>query len=128
MAGFSLLTDVHTCRQHIGFCPQFDALFELLTSREHLQMYARIKGDSPPSRPAIYVPTSDMFSSCPPTHINILHQSLLHLTCVCIFDTYTYPGIAEKDINKVVDAKISEMGLTEYADRLAGTYSGTAVA
>ena len=33
-------------------------------------------------------------------------------------------GIAEKDINRVVDAKISEMGLTEYADRLAGTYSG----
>ena len=76
LAGYSLLTDVHTCRQHIGFCPQFDALFELLTSREHLQMYARIK------------------------------------------------GIAEKDINRVVDAKISEMGLTEYADRLAGTYSG----
>ena len=24
--------------------PQFDALFELLTGREHLQLYARIKG------------------------------------------------------------------------------------
>ena len=33
-------------------------------------------------------------------------------------------GIVEQDIPRVVDAKISEMGLTEYADRLAGTYSG----
>jgi ATP-binding cassette subfamily A (ABC1) protein 3 len=39
-----LLTDVHNCRRLIGFCPQFDALFESLTGREHLQFYARIKG------------------------------------------------------------------------------------
>lgn len=30
-------------RQHIGYCPQFDALLEFLTVREHLQLYARIK-------------------------------------------------------------------------------------
>jgi len=30
----------------------------------------------------------------------------------------------EADINRVVNAKIAEMGLTEYADRAAGTYSG----
>jgi ABC-type multidrug transport system ATPase subunit len=33
-------------------------------------------------------------------------------------------GIAEEDIKKVAAGKIAEMGLTEYADRLAGTYSG----
>ena len=55
---------------------QFDALFELLTAREHLQLYARIK------------------------------------------------GIDDKDIKAVVDGKIAEMGLTEYADRAAGTFSG----
>jgi ABC-type multidrug transport system ATPase subunit len=76
LAGLNLLTDVHRCRRKIGYCPQFDALFELLTGREHLQLYARIK------------------------------------------------GIVEADIPKVVDAKIAEMGLTEYADRFAGTYSG----
>jgi len=27
----------------IGYCPQFDALLEFLTVREHLQLYARIK-------------------------------------------------------------------------------------
>ena len=49
---------------------------ELLTAKEHLQLYARIK------------------------------------------------GIAEKDIEHVVQSKIAETGLTEYADRLAGTFSG----
>uniref|UniRef100_A0A7N0VBS3 ABC transporter domain-containing protein n=1 Tax=Kalanchoe fedtschenkoi TaxID=63787 RepID=A0A7N0VBS3_KALFE len=31
-------------RQHIGYCPQFDALLDCLTVKEHLQLYARIKG------------------------------------------------------------------------------------
>jgi hypothetical protein len=31
-------------RRLVGYCPQFDALFDLLTGREHLQLYARIKG------------------------------------------------------------------------------------
>jgi len=30
----------------MGYCPQFDALFENLTGREHLYMYGRIKGIS----------------------------------------------------------------------------------
>ena len=76
LAGLDLLKDVHKCRRKIGFCPQFDALFELLTAREHLQLYARLK------------------------------------------------GINEVDIPRVVDQKVAEMGLTEYADRAAGTYSG----
>merc|ERR1711871_1278666 len=76
LAGMDIFTDIHQCRRKIGYCPQFDALFELLTAREHLQLYARIK------------------------------------------------GIVEKDIDRVVSAKIEEMGLTEYADRYAGTYSG----
>ena len=28
----------------MGYCPQFDALSPLLTGREHLEMYARLKG------------------------------------------------------------------------------------
>ncbi|XP_068659362.1 ABC transporter A family member 1 isoform X2 [Aristolochia californica] len=31
-------------RLHIGYCPQFDTLLELLTVQEHLELYARIKG------------------------------------------------------------------------------------
>ena len=76
VAGLNLSTHVHSCRRKIGFCPQFDALFELLTGREHLILYARIK------------------------------------------------GIYEKDIPFVVEGKIKEMGLTDYADQAAGQYSG----
>ncbi len=34
VGGLSLSTDVHSCRRKIGFCPQFDASFELLMGRE----------------------------------------------------------------------------------------------
>jgi len=76
LGGLNLLTDIHKCRRKVGFCPQFDSLFELLTAREHLELYSRIK------------------------------------------------GIKESDIDAVVGTKIREMGLTEYADRYAGTFSG----
>jgi len=76
LGGLNLLTQIHKCRRKIGFCPQFDSLFELLTAREHLELYSRIK------------------------------------------------GIRDCDIEAVVSAKIREMGLTEYADRYAGTFSG----
>ena len=32
---------VHKC---MGFCPQFDALFDELTASEHLTLYARLRG------------------------------------------------------------------------------------
>lgn len=28
----------------IGYCPQFDAIFEKMTVREHLEFYANLKG------------------------------------------------------------------------------------
>jgi ATP-binding cassette, subfamily A (ABC1), member 3 len=33
-------------RHLIGYCPQFDAIFERLTVREHLEFYANLKGIS----------------------------------------------------------------------------------
>jgi len=74
--GLDLVQHIHACRRHIGYCPQFDALFDLLTGREHLTLYARVK------------------------------------------------GIEEEDVARVVDDKVKEMALTEYADRAAGFYSG----
>ena len=32
---------VHRC---IGYCPQFDALIDEMTAREHLMLYARLRG------------------------------------------------------------------------------------
>lgn len=31
-------------RENIGYCPQFDALLDNLTAKEHLFLYAAIKG------------------------------------------------------------------------------------
>lgn len=33
--------DVH---QNMGYCPQFDAINDLLNGREHLELYARLRG------------------------------------------------------------------------------------
>ena len=41
--GYSI-SDQVVVRRYIGYCPQFDALFDLLTGREHLKFYGRIKG------------------------------------------------------------------------------------
>ncbi|XP_031398981.1 ABC transporter A family member 1 isoform X1 [Punica granatum] len=41
--GRDIRSDPKAARRHIGYCPQFDALLEYLTVREHLELYARIK-------------------------------------------------------------------------------------
>ncbi|KAF1321194.1 Abc transporter a family member 1, partial [Globisporangium splendens] len=46
LSGFDILTQQIEVRRQIGYCPQFDALFDLLTVREHLELFARIKGVS----------------------------------------------------------------------------------
>lgn len=76
LAGHSVLTDMPKCRYHIGFCPQFDAIYDLLSAREHLELYAAVK------------------------------------------------GIRPENIPGEVNHKIRDLGLTEYADRAAGGYSG----
>lgn len=35
------MREVH---QNLGYCPQFDAIDELLTGQEHLEFYARLRG------------------------------------------------------------------------------------
>ncbi|XP_068396456.1 retinal-specific phospholipid-transporting ATPase ABCA4 isoform X5 [Eschrichtius robustus] len=75
VAGKSILTNISDVHQSMGYCPQFDAIDDLLTGREHLYLYARLRG----------VP-------------------------------------AEK-IKRVTNWSIQSLGLSLYADRLAGTYS-----
>ncbi|KAG7378543.1 hypothetical protein PHYPSEUDO_009936 [Phytophthora pseudosyringae] len=50
LSGFDILTQQVEVRRQIGYCPQFDALIDLLTVREHLELFAKIKG----------VPSSDL--------------------------------------------------------------------
>ncbi|TMW68212.1 hypothetical protein Poli38472_007884 [Pythium oligandrum] len=46
LGGFDILSQQLEVRRLIGYCPQFDALFELLSVREHLELFAQIKGVS----------------------------------------------------------------------------------
>ncbi|NXK26592.1 ABCA4 protein, partial [Arenaria interpres] len=44
VAGNSILTNISNVHQNMGYCPQFDAIDDLLTGREHLHLYARLRG------------------------------------------------------------------------------------
>uniref|UniRef100_G1LF49 P-type phospholipid transporter n=1 Tax=Ailuropoda melanoleuca TaxID=9646 RepID=G1LF49_AILME len=40
----SILSDIHEVHQNMGYCPQFDAITELLTGREHVEFFALLRG------------------------------------------------------------------------------------
>ncbi|KAF4110511.1 hypothetical protein G5714_007542 [Onychostoma macrolepis] len=42
--GYSIRNDMQLVQQNMGYCPQFDAIDDLLTGREHLEFYARLRG------------------------------------------------------------------------------------
>uniref|UniRef100_A0A4W3GTX5 ATP-binding cassette sub-family A member 1-like n=1 Tax=Callorhinchus milii TaxID=7868 RepID=A0A4W3GTX5_CALMI len=42
--GYSILTQIGEVHQNMGYCPQFDAINDLLNGREHLELYARLRG------------------------------------------------------------------------------------
>ena len=42
--GYDVSVHAAEARKYIGYCPQFDALLESLTPREHLYLYGRLKG------------------------------------------------------------------------------------
>ena len=44
IAGHNILNDFAEARKLIGYCPQHDAVFPLMTVEEHLWFYAKIKG------------------------------------------------------------------------------------
>lgn len=76
IAGFNTQEDQSKIRRKIGYCPQFDALLELLTVREHLELYSRIK------------------------------------------------GVPEQYREQVVEDKLKQMDLTDFANKAAGSLSG----
>lgn len=42
--GFNILADLARVRQHVGYCPQFDALQGSMTAVDHLLLYASLRG------------------------------------------------------------------------------------
>lgn len=41
---FSVTKEIDEVHQNMGYCPQFDAINDLLTGREHLEFYAILRG------------------------------------------------------------------------------------
>lgn len=41
---YSILSNIQGVHQNMGYCPQFDAINELLTGREHLEFFALLRG------------------------------------------------------------------------------------
>ncbi|XP_037680076.1 phospholipid-transporting ATPase ABCA7 isoform X3 [Choloepus didactylus] len=44
LAGHSVAREPAAAHRRMGYCPQSDAVFELLTGREHLELFARLRG------------------------------------------------------------------------------------
>eukprot|EP00760_Papus_ankaliazontas_P022183 PhM_4_TR18813/c3_g1_i1/m.35877/K05643/ABCA3; ATP-binding cassette, subfamily A (ABC1), member 3 len=44
VGGYDIVTELDQLRRQLGYCPQFDALLDLLTPEEHLYLYARLRG------------------------------------------------------------------------------------
>ncbi|XXQ35415.1 ABC transporter domain-containing protein [Plasmodiophora brassicae] len=44
IAGRDIVADIYGARKRAAYCPQFDALFDVLTVEQHLTMYCRIRG------------------------------------------------------------------------------------
>uniref|UniRef100_A0A8C2ELD8 P-type phospholipid transporter n=1 Tax=Cyprinus carpio TaxID=7962 RepID=A0A8C2ELD8_CYPCA len=76
LSNHSVLTEVEKVHQLMGYCPQFDAISDLLTGREHLEFYARLR------------------------------------------------GVPEAHVAKVAQWGVQKLGLSQYAEREAGGYSG----
>lgn len=95
----SVLTDLQSVHQHMGYCPQFDAITDLLTGREHLEFYSRLRGvpeeETPRVGPAPW----------PPQPMGSPHP---HPLC----------------LSQVAQWGIAALGLGPHADRPAGKYSG----
>src|SRR4051812_20520648 len=46
-------TEQSKCRRLLGYCPQFDALLDLLTARKPLTLFARVKGVAEANTPKL---------------------------------------------------------------------------
>lgn len=72
----SILSSIHEVHQNMGYCPQFDAITELLTGREHVEFFALLRGV--PEKEVGKVPWAP---ASQPSSFGILTIYLMSLTC-----------------------------------------------
>lgn len=108
--GFAISEDQSKIRRRIGYCPQFDALLELLTVREHIELYGRIK-----------------VGLCVGTYIICPFILKLLLRYITIFNTTSLcnaQGMCGETLSRVVDRKLDQLDLRAFEHKLAGALSG----
>ena len=44
ISGFDVVTQSSEAKRELGYCPQFDALIDLMTPKEHLELYCNLRG------------------------------------------------------------------------------------
>eukprot|EP00747_Dinoflagellata_sp_TGD_P055404 gnl/TRDRNA2_/TRDRNA2_149525_c3_seq1.p1 gnl/TRDRNA2_/TRDRNA2_149525_c3~~gnl/TRDRNA2_/TRDRNA2_149525_c3_seq1.p1 ORF type:complete len:316 (-),score=67.37 gnl/TRDRNA2_/TRDRNA2_149525_c3_seq1:51-905(-) len=71
VGGHSVRGDRDRARRHLGYCPQFDALPDKLTTRETLALYARIRG----------VPAAELQDNVEATIARMCLSAHQHSTC-----------------------------------------------
>ncbi|XP_026317826.1 ATP-binding cassette sub-family A member 3-like [Hyposmocoma kahamanoa] len=49
VAGYSVRTEMNKVYRHIGYCPQFDAVFDEMTGRETMKFFSMLRGLQPTS-------------------------------------------------------------------------------
>ena len=74
--GHSVSSDLASAQKQMGYCPQFNPLLDFMTAREHLHMYASLK------------------------------------------------GVPSQNVKEVVNDLVEAVGLHNYVDCVAGSYSG----
>lgn len=96
----SILTEILDVHQNMGYCPQFDAIDELLTGREHLYLYARLRGVPESEIPRVSGTPAAWDIEAPRGCSTLLHiwwrlLSSLHvlfillILLICVFLTYS---------------------------------------
>lgn len=76
MSSPSIRTEMSEVHQNLGYCPQFDAIDDLLTGREHLEFYARLRGV--PEKEVAMVTITSVCAFCPhvfETRVNLQKYS-----------------------------------------------------
>lgn len=91
----------------MGYCPQFDAINDLLTGREHLVFYCRLRG----------VPENEI------SGVRVMGEISEYLQRTFWFSSFEWP-YCWLLAPQVVRWGLLTLGLTQYADRSAGRYSG----
>lgn len=76
----SILREIDEVHRNMGYCPQFDAINELLTGREHLELYAILRG----------VPENQVCDVSVDTHtrygVRLMMMMMMMLIVMMLFD------------------------------------------